>query len=199
VTTPKPAVGRASASGVRRSGDSYQDLLAWAAAMRVIQAGSDVHELEIEINGVGNVDDVVLRRTLRGDSLGQAKWSTTTASNLDEDFLTGQSRNGRSLLQKFFDSYQLVRNPDRQPACKRPQDAIQRLGIDTSGLRQVCYRLWTSCKKIRNAQLRCHHDQIGELRIIEQAPQVFRPAPTQTCSSSCSPRRRTAEVSVPGL
>ena len=115
MTTPKPAVGRASASGVRRSGDSYQDLLAWAAAMRVIQAGSDVHELEIEINGVGNVDDVVLRRTLRGDSLGQAKWSTTTASNVDEDFLTGQSRNGRSLLQKFFDSYQLVRNPDRQP------------------------------------------------------------------------------------
>jgi hypothetical protein len=47
--------------------------------------------------------------------LGQAKWATTTAANVDEDFLTVQSRNGRSLLQKFFDSYQLVRNPDRQP------------------------------------------------------------------------------------
>jgi hypothetical protein len=64
--------------------------------------------------------------------------------------------------------------PKQSSACKRPQDAIQRLSIDTSGLRQVCYRLWTRRKKIRNAQLRCHHDQIGELRIIEQAPQVFR-------------------------
>ena len=115
MSTPRPAAGPASASGVRRSGDNFQDLLAWVAAMRVIQAGSDVHQLEMEINGVGNVDDVVLRRTLGGDSLGQAKWATTTASKVDESFLTERPSKGRSLLQKFCHSYQLVRNPDRPP------------------------------------------------------------------------------------
>jgi len=128
MTSPRGAAGPASASGVRRSGDNFQDLLAWAAAMRVIQAGSDVRELEMEINGVGNVDDVVLRRTSRGDSMGQAKWATTTASKVDEDFLTGRSGNGRSLLQKFCASYQLVRDPVRPPTL----ELLTNRGLDAS-------------------------------------------------------------------
>ena len=126
-TAPTPASGPPSASGVRRSGDHFQDLLAWAAALRVVQAGSDVYELEMEINGVGNVDDVVLRRTNRGDSMGQAKWATTTASKVDESFLTEQSGNGRSLLRKFYASYQRVQNPDRQPTL----ELLTNRGLDT--------------------------------------------------------------------
>jgi hypothetical protein len=96
--------------------------------MRVIQAGSDVRELELEINGVGNVDDVVLRRTSRGDSMGQAKWATTTASQVNENFLTGRPGNGRSLLQKFYASYQLVRDPVRPPTL----ELLTNRGLDPS-------------------------------------------------------------------
>ena len=63
MTAPRPAEGPASRSGVRRSGDAYQDLIVWGAAMRVIGPGSRFTQVEVEINGVGNVDDVVLRST----------------------------------------------------------------------------------------------------------------------------------------
>lgn len=124
----EPAAGPASASGVRRNGDNFQDLVAWTAAMRVIQAGSDIHQLEIEINGVGNVDDVVLRRTQRGDSMCQVKWATSSAFMVDEDFLTGQVGNRKSLLQKFHHSYTLVRDPDRPPTL----ELITNRGLDAT-------------------------------------------------------------------
>jgi hypothetical protein len=108
MTTPRPAEGPASRSGVRRSGDTYQDLIVWGAAMRVIGPASRFTQVEVEINGVGNVDDVVLRSTA-GDRLGQVKWATTTASHVDENFLTTSSGNEKSLLQKLYASYGKLR------------------------------------------------------------------------------------------
>jgi len=61
MTAPRQAEGPASRSGVRRSGDAYQDLVVWGAAMRVIGPGSRFTQVEVEVNGVGNVDDVILR------------------------------------------------------------------------------------------------------------------------------------------
>lgn len=115
MTTPHPAAGPASRSGVRRSGDEYQDLIAWGAALRVIQPASDVIQLEMEINGAGNVDDVVLRHRSRGDRFGQVKWATRTALTVDETFMTEQTGRGKSLLQKLHASYQQLRDPARAP------------------------------------------------------------------------------------
>jgi hypothetical protein len=104
MTTPRPAEGPASRSGVRRSGDAYQDLIVWGAAMRVIGPDSQFTQVEMEINGIGNVDDVVLRSPV-GHRFGQVKWATTTASQVDEQFLTASAGNEKSLLQKLYASY----------------------------------------------------------------------------------------------
>ncbi len=113
--TLPPAAGPASRSGVRRNGDDYQDLIAWGAALRVIQPASDVSQLEIEINGAGNVDDVILRRPTLGDRFGQVKWATSTSLTVDETFMTERTVKGKSLLQKLYSSFQKLRDPIRPP------------------------------------------------------------------------------------
>lgn len=115
MTTPTPAAGPPSRSGVRRSGDHYQDLITWGAALRVVQPHNEITQLEIEINGAGNVDDIVLRRPKLGDQYTQVKWATTTSSMVDNAFLTDRPRNGKSLLEKLYASYQLLRDPSRPP------------------------------------------------------------------------------------
>lgn len=104
---PRPAVGTPSASGVRRGGDHYQDLVVWLSAMLLIRPDKPYTSLDVEINGVGNLDDAVLRSPDE-DQFTQVKWSPNAASQVDEHFLTTASDGGRSLLQKLFDSYHLV-------------------------------------------------------------------------------------------
>ncbi|MFD0661295.1 hypothetical protein [Thermocatellispora tengchongensis] len=115
MTLLPPAAGPASRSGVRRSGDDYQDLIAWVAALRVIQPEGEVTQLEMEINGAGNVDDVILRRPALGDRFGQVKWATNTALTVDETFMTAQTGRGTSLLQKLYGSFWQLHDPDRPP------------------------------------------------------------------------------------
>jgi len=115
MTDPRPAAGSPSRSGVRRSGDHYQDLIAWGAALRVIQPHNEITQLELEISGVGNVDDVVLRRPALGHRYTQVKWATTTAATISNEFLTDRPRSGRSVLEKLYNSYRLLRDGDRLP------------------------------------------------------------------------------------
>ena len=114
MTTTRPAEGPASRSGVRRSGDVYQDLIVWGAAMRVIGPDSRFTQVEMEITGAGNVDDVVLRSPA-GARYGQVKWATTTASQVDEQFMTASSGREKSLLQKFYASYRQLRAVGQAP------------------------------------------------------------------------------------
>jgi hypothetical protein len=100
---------------VRRSGDHYQDLIAWGAALRVIQPHNEITQLELEINGAGNVDDVVLRRPTLGHRYTQVKWSTTTASTINNLYLTDQPARGKSVLEKLYNSYQLLLGDDQPP------------------------------------------------------------------------------------
>jgi SMODS-associated and fused to various effectors sensor domain len=109
-----PADGPASRSGVRRGGDAYQDLMVWGAAMRVIGPDSRFTQVELEIAGAGNVDDVVLRSPT-GDRYGQVKWATTTASQVDEQFMTASSGREKSLLQKLYASYRQLRAAGQPP------------------------------------------------------------------------------------
>lgn len=108
----EPAAGSSSASGVRRMGDQYQDLAAWAAAIRLILPGSKFETVQMEMNHLGNLDDVVLRTSdpdQQGDLFQQLKWTTRESNFLDEEYMTFVPRNGsRSLLKKLYDSFVLI-------------------------------------------------------------------------------------------
>ncbi|MFE9748314.1 SAVED domain-containing protein [Saccharothrix saharensis] len=116
MNAPTPAAGPPSRSGVRRSGDHYQDLVTWGAALRVIQPRQQFTGLEMEINGVGNVDDIVLRHLTAGDHYSQVKWATNPALLVDDTFLTQRkTKNSKSVLEKIFASYRKLRDPGRPP------------------------------------------------------------------------------------
>lgn len=110
----EPAAGKASASGVRRMGDEYQDLAAWAAAVQLILPGTGYQSVQLEMNGLGNLDDVVLRTgdpDRVGDLFQQLKWTTRESNFLDEEYLTTVPPGGRrSLLQKLHSSYVVIRD-----------------------------------------------------------------------------------------
>ncbi len=105
----RPAAGPPSRSGVRRNGDRFQDLFVWGAAMRVIGPERRFSQVEVEINGAGNVDDVVLRScTGEPDIFAQVKWATNPADLVNEGYLAATSGKGKSLLQKLYDSYVML-------------------------------------------------------------------------------------------
>lgn len=111
-----PAVRKRSASGVRRGGDHFQDLFVWAAALELLRPSTRYTELGVELDGAGNVDDVVLRTHGEpGGLYGQVKWTTKTAELVTEDFLFAVKGKGRSILQKLYASWQQLRGPDTQP------------------------------------------------------------------------------------
>ena len=120
MTAPKPAVGPPSASGVRRGGDRFQDLFVWGAALQLIRPGSTYTQIEVEINGVGNLDDVILRSYVAGGDFAQVKWATNAAEPLSEAFLLKRPTRsgrpaGRSLLQKLHAGYLKVRGDGPAP------------------------------------------------------------------------------------
>lgn len=124
MTHIRPAAGPPSPSGVRRGGDRFQDLFVWGAAMLVLRPNSRFSQVEVEISGVGNVDDVVLRNAVGGgDIFGQVKWATNAAERLSEDFLLRRTiRNGepvgKSVLQKLYSSYGKVRVHHNAPTLR---------------------------------------------------------------------------------
>lgn len=102
---PAPSAGSRSASGVRRGGDEYQDLVVWSSALQIIRPGAMYGSLEVERNGNGNFDDVVLRAVTGRDLMRQVKWSTNETSPFDEEYLTKRRANGTSLLEKMYGSH----------------------------------------------------------------------------------------------
>ncbi|MDX3106895.1 SAVED domain-containing protein [Nonomuraea angiospora] len=114
---PQPAAGPASRSGVRRFGDHYQDLIGWIAALRVLHPSNDFKVLELEVNGVGNIDDVVLRSASGRHHYAQVKWTTNPTNAIDNTYLTKQpAQKGKSLLQKFFNSWKKLALAGEPPA-----------------------------------------------------------------------------------
>ena len=133
MTQSKPAAGPPSASGVRRGGDSFQDLFVWGGAMRIIGPESPFSQLEVESRDAAHVDDLVLRLTAadRGDLYTQVKWATNTAFLLDETYLLARKKNGKSVLEKLYASYvQLSANgaaPQLRLITNRPLDSAHPL------------------------------------------------------------------------
>ncbi|MEU8337810.1 SAVED domain-containing protein [Micromonospora sp. WMMA1976] len=112
---PEPAAGSLSRVGALRSGFYYQDLIAWSAALRVLQPNAGYNQLEIEVNGAGNVDDVILRASADRHRYAQVKWAAKTADLINDGYLTGVPKKGKSLLQKFHGSWTLLRDRDDVP------------------------------------------------------------------------------------
>src|SRR5690242_16982748 len=102
----RSAAGAPSPSGVRRGGDSFQDLFVWGGAMRLIAPRSPFSRLEVESRNAAHVDDLVLRLAAAnvGDLYTQVKWTTNTAFRIDEDYLLARKGNGRSVLEKLYRS-----------------------------------------------------------------------------------------------
>lgn len=116
MTIPRPATGPASRSGVLRYGEHYQDLVGWIAALRVIHPGNDFHQVEFEVKGVGNIDDVVLRAANGRHRYAQVKWATTSTSMIDNEYLTKLGTDkSTSVLQKFFASWKKLAHGAETP------------------------------------------------------------------------------------
>lgn len=118
MTSARPAAGPPSASGVRRGGDYFQDLIVWSAALELLRPGSVYHQLETESPGSGNVDDVVQRSHSAGDVFGQIKWATRPADPLDEKYLFKANPKGNSILQKLFATFEDLKAGGRTPTLR---------------------------------------------------------------------------------
>jgi hypothetical protein len=110
MTSPTPAAGPMSRSAVRRAGDAYQDLIAWSAVLLAIRPGSDVLQIEMEVNDAGNVDDVIIRPATSRHRYTQVKFAANSSTPVNTAYLTARSAGGSSLLEKFHRSWLLLRD-----------------------------------------------------------------------------------------
>jgi hypothetical protein len=98
-----------SSTGVRIAGDRYQWLHVWRACLEVLRDGSGPRTpanpavgVGVEVDGAGNVDDVVLYRQDGPHTYSQVKWSANANTPIGSDYLTDvQAPGGTSLLAKF--------------------------------------------------------------------------------------------------
>jgi hypothetical protein len=99
-----------SASGARIQGDDYQHLLAWHHALLLAIPESSVERVGVESFSAGNVDDVVIRRRVGSDEYIQVKYSVDANNPITSEwFLTPQTSGGKSPLQRFAASWELLR------------------------------------------------------------------------------------------
>jgi hypothetical protein len=111
-----PASGPPSASGVRIAGDDYQHLLAWSGTLRALLPGSDVIAFELEAPGVGNVDDIVLRRAVRPSEYCQVKWTVDASTPVNAAYLLDPPAGSSTPpLARFLASYRRLRTDDAMP------------------------------------------------------------------------------------
>lgn len=107
--TALPAPSR---TGVRIAGDLYQWLFAWQGclhALRDAQLHTDnpVVTVGVEVDGVGNLDDVVLYRAMPPHDYAQVKYAVNSQTPINEEYLlTAGSPTGNSILGKIFTTWQ---------------------------------------------------------------------------------------------
>jgi hypothetical protein len=96
-----------SPSGARIAGDRYQWLVAWQACVTVLHdaaagTANPAVSVGVEVDDVGNVDDVVIRRRQPPHSYKQVKYAVDSRAPVNGDYLTAASRTGGpSILRKI--------------------------------------------------------------------------------------------------
>lgn len=107
--TALPAPSR---TGVRIAGDLYQWLFAWQGCLRALRdaqqhTNNPVVAVGVEVDGVGNLDDVVLNRAAPPHDYAQVKYAVDNQTPINEDYLlTASSPTGNSILAKIFTTWQ---------------------------------------------------------------------------------------------
>jgi hypothetical protein len=103
-----PAPGRTS---VRITGDHYQWLIAWQGCLTILRddAGNipnSVICVGVELDSVGNLDDVVLHRQAPPHTYSQVKYAVDSTSPVNEDYLLKPSGSGGpGVLQKIAQAW----------------------------------------------------------------------------------------------
>lgn len=105
---PLPPPGR---TGVRIAGDHYQWLVAWSGCLTVLhddaEASNPVLSLGVEVDGVGNLDDVVLTRAEPPHTHMQIKYAVDSSSPVNTEWLTEPTpAGGPCLLRRTARSWQ---------------------------------------------------------------------------------------------
>lgn len=105
-----------SAVGAALQGHDYQHLFAWYHALRALNPVEDVTGIAIEAENAGNVDDVVVRRGAAPDEHYQVKYSVDGRHPIDQAWwVTPANQNGKSPLQRFWDSWQALSRSEKRP------------------------------------------------------------------------------------
>jgi hypothetical protein len=108
MTAPLPAP---SATGVRIAGDRYQWLVAWLACVTVLYDAATgtphpVLTVGVEVDGAGNLDDVVLYRRYPPHTYQQVKYAVDHRTPVNTDYLTrAAATGGPSILRKIADAW----------------------------------------------------------------------------------------------
>ncbi|GLZ29369.1 hypothetical protein Lesp02_15590 [Lentzea sp. NBRC 105346] len=103
-----------SATGVRIAGDRYQWLIAWhgcVTALRDQLTGepNSVVKVGVEVDGVGNLDDVVLYRRRPPHTYMQVKYTVDSSTPVNAAYLTTSTdRGGPSILSKIATSWRTL-------------------------------------------------------------------------------------------
>lgn len=110
-----PDVPSRNRSGVRTEGDDYQHLVTLNEVLRAIR-GNAVRAVTVEADDAGNVDDVVSHDSDGPFRFTQVKHAVDAATPVSAEYLLAPTRKGaRSLLQRFRDSWHLLRKGGRNP------------------------------------------------------------------------------------
>lgn len=109
-------LARPSATAVRIAGDRYQWLHVWRACLQVLRdqatpgaSANPAVSVGVELDGVGNVDDVVLHRQQPPHTYSQVKWTANGKTPVGTDFLTRiTTETGTSLIAKLAKAHQTL-------------------------------------------------------------------------------------------
>lgn len=100
-----------SATGVRIAGDHYQWLIAWHACVTALRdqltgEPNPAVKVGVEVDGAGNLDDVVLYRQRPPHTYHQVKYTVDSSTPVNASYLTTPTdTGGRSILAKIAASW----------------------------------------------------------------------------------------------
>ena len=106
-----------SATGVRIAGDHYQWMIAWQACITTLREHlngepNPVIRLGVEVDGAGNLDDVVLYRRRPPHTYRQVKYAVDSSTPVNAAYLTAPSaKGGPSILSKITASWRRLAQP----------------------------------------------------------------------------------------
>src|SRR5260370_24232880 len=95
----------------RMSGDDYQHLFGWMQVLELLMPKRQVVKVLIEDESAGSADDVTLVHadgSVECDRYHQIKYHVDHRTSYSVDTLTEKQGNERSLLQKWFRSWEAL-------------------------------------------------------------------------------------------